>query len=137
MVPDPVCALGHEIRDADERHRPLAGDVALSAIVALADQTTATNAVRAELDREDDIDGMRLGAIHQAECLGLTSAIPSLERIVEAPVVAGVACHVASLRTLRGLGDRSVPDVAHLADLDHLDVQREMGAWGIRGARYG
>ncbi len=121
---------------ADERHRPLAGDVALSAVVALGDQDTAASAVRAELDR-DDVDGLRLGAIHQAECLGLSSAIPSLERIVEAPVVAGVACHVASLRTLRGLGHSTVPDVTHLADLDHLDVQREMGAWGIRGARYG
>ena len=145
---------------ADEGARHLAGDAALQAIVALGDRAQAEAAIRAELQVEVDRDGLQLGAIHLAERLASEVPWPAvaadLRRIVESPIVGGVAVHVAALQVLRTLtaasaGTRmspaSVPltpvclerpvSLAHLEAVDHLDIQAQLGLFGWRGGRFG
>jgi hypothetical protein len=94
--------------------------------------------VLAELARPDDRDGTWLGAIHLARQLELTSAAPHLARIAQSDVEASVLPHVAALSALREFGrPRAGMDLSRLEPLDHLEVQRELGEWGWRGARYG
>ncbi len=122
----------------DSRSRATAGDVALDAISRLAPEQEAAAAVLGELACDDDRDGLLLGAVHLAERLGLEAAGPELAHVASEPVVSGVGCHVAALRALRGFGQRPPDlDLSHLEGLDHLDVQRELGAWDWRGPRYG
>jgi len=133
---------------ADPGSRHLAGDAALHAIVALDDRDAAEAAIRSELHGGPDRDGLRLGAVRLAERLEARGLVDDLRQVVEAPVVAGVAVHVAALRALRLLdpllldplhktGASTGISLAHLEGVDHLDVQVELGAWGWHGRRYG
>ncbi len=156
--PRAVEAAGETLADEGARH--LAGDAALQAIVALGDRAQAEAAIRAELQVEVDRDGLQLGAIHLAERLASEvpwpAVVADLRRIVESPIVAGVAVHVAALQVLRTLtaasaGARmspaSVPllpvslappvSLGHLEAVDHLDIQAQLGLWGWRGGRFG
>jgi HEAT repeat protein len=123
---------------ADPLMRPTAGDDALALVAELARPAEAERAVLAELARPDDRDGTWLGAIHLARQLELTSAAPHLARIAQSDVEASVLPHVAALSALREFGrPRAGMDLSRLEPLDHLEVQRELGEWGWRGARYG
>lgn len=123
---------------ADPLMRGTAGDDALALVAELAPPEEAERAVLAELALPDDREGTWLGAIHLARQLDLASAEPHLARIAQSDVPASVLPHVASLRALRDIDDRGADlDLSHLEALDHLEVQRELGEWGWRGARYG
>jgi hypothetical protein len=118
--------------------RPIAGDDAMALVAELAPPRDAERTIAAELARPDDRDGLYLGAIHIARQLEIAAAVPHLVRIAEEPVTASVLPHVAALAALRGLGHRGGRmDLDHLESLDHLEVQRELGEWGWKGARYG
>jgi HEAT repeat protein len=123
---------------ADPELRPTAGDEAMALVVELARPAEAERMVVEELSRDDDRDGLWLGAIHLARHAEIEAAVPALRRIAEGPVTSSVLPHVAALAALRDLG-RSARglDLSHLEALDHLEVQRELGEWGWRGARYG
>jgi hypothetical protein len=65
-------------------------------------------------------------------------ARPGLARVVGTPVVTGVGAHVSALRALRVLDHPAGSlELDHLDGLDHLQVQRELGAWGWHGRRFG
>ena len=123
---------------ADPAMRPTAGDDALALVAELGSRREAERTILAELARPQDRDGLHLGAIHMARHFEIEAAVPHLQRIVQSPVTASVLPHVGALAALRGLGRRGGGlDLSHLEALDHLEVQRELGEWGWKGARYG
>ncbi len=123
---------------ADPVMRPTAGDDALAVVAEFARPAEAARVIVAELAREDDRDGLWLGAIHLARHLEIESAAPHLARIAEGPITSSVLPHVAALSALREFGRRrSRVDLSHLEPLDHLEIQRELGEWDWHGSRYG
>lgn len=123
---------------ADPAMRPTAGDDALAVVAEFARPAEVARVLVSELSREDDRDGLWLGAIHIARRLEVEAAAPHLARIAEGPITSSVLPHVAALSALRELGRRRAGlDLSHLEALDHLEIQRELGEWDWHGSRYG